>query len=382
MIFAQPRHFDTVLGVEVPPVVHGEVEQPVLAFLLTAVGLSLCPNPGGQVLSVFRTGEGIGPEGADAQVGPDVVGKLQVGVEVEVFLVVSFPEQGQRVADLRGGRVLFPYPIVHAVAESGVLCVGRVEEGLLVEDLLVALSRAIDAEVDRQFVVKGFLGDVEFGHEVVVFIDPDDGVVVHQSDGCAVVALVGSAAEGDMVVLHGSHTGDFIREIGVIPSVVVLQSQVLSRFDVLVAVEHLHSLESRLEAHVAVIGDMKLSAVAFLGGHLDDTRSSSGTVFCGFCGIFENGEALDVGRIDAGEGGKVGRHSVDDDKRVVAAGERSGASHPYAAEHGHSVVARRHLYAGGLSAEGTERVGHESFVHALFGHLVGTAGADERESRQ
>ena len=89
----------------------------------------------------------------------------------------------------------------------------------------------------------------------------------------------------------------------------------------MVCIQHFDVLVGMLHADVAVVRDVELRAAAFLRGYFDDTGGTSRPVLGRFGGVLQDVEALDVRRIDTAEGGQVGRHTVDDDQRVVAAGQ-------------------------------------------------------------
>ena len=59
-----------------------------------------------------------------------------------------------------------------------------------------------------------------------------------------------------------------------------------------------------------------VAVAALLGGYHDDTVGTTRTIDGVGCGIFLNANALDVHRVDAGEGTVVW-HTVDDDQRTV-----------------------------------------------------------------
>ena len=54
-----------------------------------------------------------------------------------------------------------------------------------------------------------------------MLVVPDDGVIVHYRHRCAVVRLVGAAAERHMMVLHQSCPRDGREEVGVVAFVII-----------------------------------------------------------------------------------------------------------------------------------------------------------------
>ena len=88
-----------------------------------------------------------------------------------------------------------------------------------------------------------------------------------------------------MVVSDVARACDGILEIGVAALVFAVETERLGRSDVAGTVEHVNGLVFRLEAEIAVVGDMKLCAAASLGFHLDDAGGTTRTVLCGLGGV-------------------------------------------------------------------------------------------------
>ena len=80
------------------------------------------------------------------------------------------------------------------------------------------------------------------------------------------------------MALHPSRAGDGLREVGVEAAVVIVQSQLLGRTDVLRGIQHLDIFIGVLHTHIPIIRDMDLRTTTLLGGHLDDTGGPSRTV--------------------------------------------------------------------------------------------------------
>ena len=115
---------------------------------------------------------------------------------------------------------------------------------------------------------------------------------------------------------------------------------------------------------------MEWAIGSFLCGYFDDPRGPTRTIFRCLCGIFQDGKTLNVGRINGGECSQIAVHAVDDDQRVVAACERSGATHTHTVELCHAVFAGCNVHARCLSAQCIERIGDQSFVHLLLCYNV------------
>ena len=133
-----------------------DIAEPVFRLAFAAVSTALSPHPRGTELGALERVVGIGAEGLQVEMslvggGLLVVGtpreqrqhievEANMGVEVEVLLVVLLAEQHPGRVDLRGGGVLVP--VARGVAprrEGRVLRAGAVEELPFVEGVLVFL---------------------------------------------------------------------------------------------------------------------------------------------------------------------------------------------------------------------------------------------------
>lgn len=73
-------------------------------------------------------------------------------------------------------------------------------------------------------VVEGFLRDVEFGYEIIVFLYLDDGLVVNETYRGTVVALVTTTTKGYVVAVHRARASDGVGEIGGMAAVIIDQT--------------------------------------------------------------------------------------------------------------------------------------------------------------
>lgn len=107
---------------------------------------------------------------------------------------------------------------------------------------------------------------------------------------------------------------------------------------------------------------MESLARTLLRLHLDDTRRTARPVERSLGSVLQYGETLDVGGIDGGKGSHIGSHPVDDDKRVVAAHDGSGAAHTDRIEHGDAVeTVGGDVDTGRLSAQYIEGIVDHTF---------------------
>ena len=140
------------------------------------------------------------------------------------------------------------------------------------------MQRSHHTEIDGEVVVEGNLSDVELGDIAFVALGLDHRVVFHHTHRSTVVSGFRSATEGDVVVLYETRALDGLAEVRVIAQVDIGSSIALACTAVFVSIHHLHTLEHLLKANAAVVGDMELLVLAFLCGHLDDTRCTTAAV--------------------------------------------------------------------------------------------------------
>ena len=283
--------------------VDSDIAQPGFGLGLGAIGLSVCPDPGGLELRVLRRDKRIGTEGRHIPILADAVVELDVRIEVQDLVLVLLDNQRQRIVDLRGIDVTVPSSAgIRAVGVGRVLCGSRIEEFLFVEDVVVALAAAHHAEVDGQNVVEGLLRHVELGCEIAVAVVRDHRVLSHVGKRGAIVLLVAAAAECDVMILCKTRTSQGTLEVGVVAAIHIGLVKLSCRSHILVGIEHVELLVGCFETDVAVVRDMELRTLSLLGGHHNHTRSTLRAVGrCLGC-ILEDGEALDVGRIDTRKG--------------------------------------------------------------------------------
>ena len=289
-------------------------------------------------------------------------------IEGQYLVLVLLDKQGQRIVDLRGIDVTVPSSAgIASVGVGRVLCSSRIEEFLFVEDVVVALAAAHHAEVDGQMVVEGQLRHVELGCEIAVAIVRDHRVLAHVGQRGTVLLLVAAATECDVMVLCKARTSQGSLEVGVVAAIHIGLVQLSRRSHILVGIEHVELLVGCFEADVAVVRDMELRTLPLLGGHHNHTRSTLRAVGrCLGC-ILEDGEALDVGRIDTREGRKVAIDAIDDYQGFVTTGQRRGSTQTHAVQHRHAVGTRcLHIQACCLSRKRLQGIGHQASVHPLL----------------
>ena len=183
------------------------------------------------------------------------------------------------------------------------------------------------------------------------------------------------------MILHEARSQQRFLEVGVIAPVDHGQIEGVGRRHIIACREHWDGFVACFKSNGAIIAQMEWAVGSFLCGYFDDPRSPTRTIFRCLCGIFQDGKTLDVGRIDGGERSQIAVHAVDDDQRIVAACERSGAAHTHTVELCHAVFAGCNVHARGLSAQCIERIGDQPLVHLLLRHNVcGTPLHGGRES--
>ncbi len=95
--------------------------------------------------------------------------------------------------------------------------------------------------------------------------------MVDIAEGSSIVALRGSTAERQIMVLDIACSGNRLVEVGIISLVVIFQAILLGGGNIFGSIQHLHALIHRIDAIIAFVRNLKSLARALLGLHLDDT---------------------------------------------------------------------------------------------------------------
>ena len=154
---------------------------------------------------------------------------------------------------------------------------------------------------------------------------------------------------------------------------------VLDELAILVSVHHVELLRDGADGERAVVSHLRsLVLAALLGGDDDDTVRTAATVDGRGRGVFQDGERLDVVRIDQRQrvvhtfrGIVVHRHTVDDNQRAVGGVQRSAAANT---DFGTSArFARRcvDIHAGNLTLDHVLGRGYHTVIL-----LIGLHGND------
>ena len=181
--------------------------------------------------------------------------------------------------------------------------------------------------------------------------------MVDIAEGSPIVALRSTTAEGEIMVLHISGSGDCLAEIGIKSLIAIFQPKLLRSSDVFGGIQHLHTLEHRLDAIVALVRNLKSLTRSLLGLHLDNARSTTRTIKSGLTGILQHGKAFDISRIYRSKRCYIRGYTIDDDQWVVAAHDGSGTTNPHRVEHGNTVeTIGSNVYTSRLSIQGIKGI--------------------------
>ena len=193
-----------------------------------------------------------------------------------------------------------------------------------------------DVEGAGEFVVR-----VHTAGETLVARGVGDTLVVLIGEGGVETAPFGTGRCVDLVLLQAAHAGQFLDPVG---HRLVGRARIVVVVDVAagVGVGHFVEVIQLLAGHhaeVIVVGEgadtefrtgaeRSLAGFTALGGHQDDAVRSAGTVDGGGSRVLQDGQALDIVRVDGGDGvvrvGEVAlvtrhhRNTVDDPERLVA----------------------------------------------------------------
>ena len=263
-----------------------------------------------------------------------------MGIAVAVILIVLHLAQRVGVGNPRRFRHLIPSAGgVEPIAERRIERGSRVEKSPWKRNRLALLNASEDTKVDGEPFVEGFLRDVELGDVVAIGVFLHDHPMLHHADRRPIVALVASSTKGDVMVLHPSRAFDGSPEVGIATMVRDRHAQIGRRLTKLATRKHSDALVDGLPPYVTAVTDVESFALSLLGGHLNNARSAARTVLRRFRSVFQDGETLDICGIDGAQGGQIGRHAVDDDKRIVASRERRCTTHAHRVEHGFLIRA-------------------------------------------
>ena len=76
-----------------------------------------------------------------------------------------------------------------------------------------------------------------------------------------------------------------------------------------------------IDSLITVVSHLCPATHPFFGGDFYHTGCTSRTVLCGFGSVFQDGKTLNIRRVNGGKHTQVAKYSVDDNQRVVAAGQ-------------------------------------------------------------
>ena len=145
-------------------------------------------------------------------------------IEIHVLCVIPLSQQSTGRIDLRSRSILQPTAIHSVVRIGWIHGIRRIEEHLVVEDIVVLERRAKHTEIAREPVAESFLCDINLCHQIAIPLASDDGIVVYIAKRSPIVAVRSTAAESKIMVLHLSGTGNRLAEIGMISFIIILES--------------------------------------------------------------------------------------------------------------------------------------------------------------
>ena len=298
--------------------------------------------------------------------------------------------------------------------------------------LLVGLGET-DIRADSDPLLHLVVGP-DAGGETLVTGVLDDTILIEITEGGIEVAAVGTAADGDIVVLTDgvlvSELGPVVRlqivgltvelvrtaEGGVRVQLAVAADQVLAfreRIDIVTEVVHHIAVRTRervrgrgagreeiivqrgivslvelaglgddvvvldtaaVHTHAHVDIDLRVAGTAALGGHEDDSGGATGAVQGGGSRILQDGDALDVTLRDVGQAGRI-RSAVDDDERIGRSGQGGDTADVDATAAGtRGAGGTFHLETGHLADQGVGNIGRRALLQFIGFHHGRGAG--------
>ena len=179
--------------------------------------------------------------------------------------------------------------------------------------------------------------------------DADRGAVAPGAEGLALVlhvaerdtvrevSLQGRTADAEVVrgaLSHAGHEADPVR-VGVAhqgfgggQGAGTVSVKLLHEAAVLAGGHDVFAADIVAQAQGSAVGDARLAAGArLLGRHEDDAGGGAGAVDGGGGSVLEDGEGVDVVRVDGRKAVRVERHAVHHDQRAVGSVQRGDAAH-------------------------------------------------------
>ena len=130
---------------------------------------------------------------------------------------------------------------------------------------------------------------------------------------------------------------------------VLQQGELILPFCVVVGVEHVEGVCDLLPAVVSVVAHVHLTALTALCRNEDNTVSTTRTVDSSRRSVLKDGDVLDVGSGDVGDG--FHWESVNDVERIVALCDRTATTHTDLHLSVRRTFSSGHLHTGHLTGE-------------------------------
>ena len=274
------------------------------------------------------------------------VGTVKVAVDESHGVGRSQVYLGQRPGGIAKRGSLSPLPVVVEIVKAGIARVNGLRgveahgcaDGVGVGVAVVRIHE-LTVDVERQVVVEQRGAEVDAGGGTLEVGGLQDTVLIGEACADAVRHVLQAARHRNIMVGRDGRVVDLLLPVGIgsteevlagrshiLPANGLAGIELLHEGAVLVAVKHVDVLGNGGHRHVAVVAHLGRRALAaLLRGDDDDTVGAAATIDGGGRGILQDGEALDVVRVDHGEGVGQTLHTlvvhgqtVDDDKRVVA----------------------------------------------------------------
>ena len=337
------------------------IGKPDMTLARTAINLSRALDIGGIETAVVVRIITVAAIDRRRQSVADIPRDTQMGIEMHGFVMFLDIQQRERIINLAGiGISVVSAGSIADGRESGVESRSGIKHLLHIIEIPVMPDGTEEPEVKGEVSVERMLCHIQLGGQVARAHLPDDTVVLAEGYGTAVVGILRTASERQMMVLHKARAHDRPLPVRVSPSVHDRQSSVRSHRPVSVRRHHIQETVGVRKAHISGIGDMKLTSRPPACAHLNDPGSPSGTVLGSLSGIFEDSETLYITGKNRSKRPQVGGHAVNDDQRFVTSRQGVVSANAYRRKHGFGVHVRAHRDPGGLTTEDIQRIGQVS----------------------
>ena len=311
------------------------------------------------------------------------VGRTPVGAHVRVGLLVGLGE-----TDVRADSDPLLHLVVGPDAGGETLVTGVLDDTVLIEITeggieVTAVGTAVDGDVVvlTDGVLVSELGPVVrlqiVGLTVELVRTAEGGVRVQLAVGTDQVLAFRNREHVVTEVVHhiAVRACESVRGRGAGREEIIVQRGIVSLVELAGLGDNVVVLDAAaVHTHAHVHIDLRVAGTAALGGHEDDAGGATGAVQGGGSRILQDGDALDVTLRDVGQAGRI-RSAVDDDERIGRSGQGGNTADVDATAAGtRGAGGTLHLETGHLADQGVGNIGRRALLQFIGFHHGRGAG--------